>query len=255
MSTLRDRVCVITGASSGIGEAAAVALAERGARVVLGARRVDRLDDLTDRIVGSGGAAVAVACDVARREQVEALVRRAMDEWGRVDVLVNNAGIMPLAPLIACRVEDWDAMIDVNLKGLLYGVAAALPIMLEQKTGHIVNVSSVAGRRVFPGGTIYCATKHAVHALSEGLRHELAERAKTDSNAIRVSVLAPGVVRTELPDSIRDEATREASRGYYDGFEAPLTSADMADAILYIVEAPDHVGVNEVLVRPTAQVG
>jgi NADP-dependent 3-hydroxy acid dehydrogenase YdfG len=248
------RVCIITGASSGIGEATALALGSRGDRVVLAARRADRLESLAETIRAAGGETLSIACDVADRAQVRALVEQTMAAWGRIDVLVNNAGVMPLAPMTKCRMDDWDRMIDVNLKGLLYGIGFALPIMLEQGTGHIVNVSSVAGRRIFPGGSVYCATKHGVHALSEGLREELADRAKTDGNRVRVTVIAPGVVRTELPDSITDDETREISKGYYDGFVDPLTSEDIADSILWVMDAPGHVNINEVLVRPTAQV-
>jgi NADP-dependent 3-hydroxy acid dehydrogenase YdfG len=161
---------------------------------------------------------------------------------------------MPLAPLAKCRMDDWDAMIDVNVKGLLYGVGLALPIMLAQKTGHIINVSSVAGRRLFNGGAVYCGTKHAVHAISEGLRGELSERAAEDGNQIRVTIIAPGVVKTELPDSIRDEETREVSRQYYDGLPGPLMSEDIAASILHAIQAPPHVDINEILIRPTAQV-
>ena len=255
MSDSHESVCVITGASSGIGEATAVALARRGVKLTLAARRADRIEKLAADINADGGAALAVPCDVADRSQVKALIDRTMDAFGRIDVLINNAGIMPLAPLVKCRMDDWDAMIDVNIKGLLYGIGLALPIMLEQRTGHIINVSSIAGRRVFPGGTMYCATKHAVHAISEGLRTELSDRAKTDGNTIRVTIIAPGVVRTELPDSIRDDETRETATGYYDGFDEPLVSEDIAASILYAIDAPRHVDVNEILIRPVAQVG
>ena len=254
MAEDNGRVCIVTGASSGIGEATAVALGRRGDRVVLAARRAERLERLAERVRAAGGEALTIACDVAERAQVRALVDETMAAWGRIDVLVNNAGVMPLAPMAKCRMDDWDRMIDVNLKGLLWGIGFTLPIMLEQGTGHVVNVSSVAGRRIFPGGSVYCATKHGVHALSEGLREELAERAKTDGNTIRVTVIAPGVVRTELPDSITDAETREISRGYYDGFVDPLTSEDVAGSIAWVIDAPAHVNVNEVLVRPVGQV-
>ena len=254
MNTLSEKVCIVTGASSGIGEATAVALAGKGAKVVIAARRADRLDDLAGRIEQAGGAALAVACDVVERGQVKSMVEKTMEAFGRVDVLINNAGIMPLAPLVKCRIDDWDAMIDVNVKGLLYGIGFVLPIMLAQKTGHIINVSSVAGRRLFNGGAVYCGTKHAVHAISEGLRGELSERAATDGNQIRVTIIAPGVVKTELPESIRDEETREVSRQYYDGLPGALTSEDIASSILHALQAPPHVDINEILIRPTAQV-
>ena len=255
MSPLSDQVVVLTGASSGIGEATAVALAARGARLVLGARRADRLTAVAESIVGRGGTAIPVPCDVADRAQVAELVGTAVEQFGRVDVLINNAGIMPLAPMVKCRMDDWDAQIDINVKGLLYGIGHALPIMLEQRTGHIVNVSSVAGRRLFPNGAVYCGTKHAVHAISEGLRGELAARAPEDGNTIRVTVIAPGVVTTELADSIRDDETRTGAKQYYGAMPGPLTSDDTAAAILYALESPAHVGINEIVLRPTAQIG
>lgn len=254
MSVLSDKVVVITGASSGIGAATAEALGHKGARLVLAARRADRIQRLAESIVKSGGHAIAVACDVSQREQVKNLIEAATSKFDRLDVLINNAGIMPLAPMAKCRIDDWDAEIDINVKGLLYGIGYALPIMLEQKTGHIVNVSSVAGRVVFPGAAVYCGTKHAVHVISDGLRSELAEKAKEDGNQIRVTIIAPGVVATELPDSIRDDHTREISKEYYGSFEEPLNSEDIAASMLYALEAPPHVNVNEILIRPRAQV-
>jgi len=253
MSRLANKVIIVTGASSGIGEATAIALGSRGANVVITARRADRLNDLVGRIVKAGGHAVAVPGDITDRATAQNVVDTAMTDFKRVDVLINNAGIMPLAPLRKCRVDEWDAMIDVNIKGLLYGIAAALPKMIEQKTGHIVSVSSVAGRRVFPNGAVYCATKHAVHAISEGLRSELAEQALDDGNCIRVTTIAPGVVTTELQDGIRDEQTRSAMMDYISTLKQPLTSEDIAHSILYALESPEHVDVNEVLLRPTGQ--
>jgi NADP-dependent 3-hydroxy acid dehydrogenase YdfG len=254
MASAQGKVCVITGASSGIGEATAKLLARRGMKVAIAARRADRLEQLRLQIEQDGGDVLVVECDVVDRSQVKALIDQTMDRWGRIDVLVNNAGIMPLAPMAKCRMDDWDRMIDVNLKGLLYGIGLALPIMIEQKTGHVINVSSVAGRIIFPGAAVYCATKHGVHVLSDGLRNELAEQSKQDGNRIRVTVIAPGVVRTELPDSIQDDQTRDASKQYYGGFEGPLTSEDIADNIRYAIEAPEHVNISEILVRPREQV-
>jgi NADP-dependent 3-hydroxy acid dehydrogenase YdfG len=254
MNTLSEKVCIVTGASSGIGEATALALGGKGAKLVLAARRADRLDALAARIQQARGEALPVACDVVDRGQVKAMVEKTMEAWGRIDVLINNAGIMPLAPLARCRLDEWDAMIDVNIKGLLYGIGFVLPVMLQQKTGHIINVSSVAGRRVFPNGAVYCGTKFAVHAISEGLRSELSDRATEDGNQIRVTVIAPGVVVTELPDSIRDEETREAARKYHQSLPGKLTSEDIAASILHALEAPPHVDINEILIRPTAQV-
>jgi len=254
MNTLSEKVCIVTGASSGIGEATALALGGKGAKVVLAARRADRLEDLAGRIEQAGGEALAVACDVVDRGQVKAMVEKTMEAWGRIDVLINNAGIMPLAPIARCRMDEWDAMIDVNVKGLLYGIGFVLPVMLTQKTGHIVNISSVAGRRVFPNGAVYCGTKYAVHAISEGLRSELSERAAEDGNQIRVTIIAPGVVVTELADSILDDETREASRRYHQSLPGKLTSEDIAASILHALTAPPHVDINEILIRPTAQV-
>jgi len=254
MSILADKVVIITGASSGIGEATARALAKKRSNLVLAARRSDRLEALAKAVVEEGGHAVTVTCDVANRDQVKAVIDTAMKDFGRVDVLINNAGIMPLAPMAKCRMDDWDKEIDVNIKGLLYGIGHALPIMLEQKSGHIVNISSVAGRVVFPGAAVYCGTKHAVHAISEGLRSELAEQARDDGNRIRVTNIAPGVVKTELSDSIYDDESREAAKGYYESFEQPLQSEDIAESIVYALEAPEHVNVNELLIRPSRQV-
>lgn len=254
VSTLADKTIIITGASSGIGEAVATTLARKRSNLVLAARRGERIEALAKRIVAEGGHAVSVTCDVTDREAVKAVIDTAVKDFGRVDVLINNAGIMPLSPMSKCRMDDWDAEIDINIKGLLYGVGHALPHMLEQKHGHIVNISSVAGRVVFPGAAVYCGTKHAVHAISEGLRSELAEQAKEDGNKIRVTTIAPGVVRTELADSIYDDESREAAKAYYERFEAPLQSEDIAGSIIYALEAPEHVNVNEILLRPTRQV-
>ena len=204
MSALSSRVAIVTGASSGIGEATARLLAQEGAAVVLAARREDRLSALRDRIVDEGGRALAVQTDVALRAEVEGMVRLAAEMFERIDILVNNAGIMPLSPVSAGRVEDWDRMIDVNIKGLLYCTAEVLPYMIERGGGHIVNVGSVAGRRPFPGGTVYAATKYAVRAISAGLRLEL-----SPSRNIRVTDIEPGVVATELTDSIPDREIRD----------------------------------------------
>src|SRR5262245_46046410 len=192
-SNIEDKVVVITGASSGIGESTARLLADNGAKVVLGARRKDRIDALVKDIAIKGGCALASKTDVTNRSDVEALVQSATDKHGRIDVIVNNAGIMPIAPMAALKVDEWDRMIDVNIKGLLYGVAAVLPIMQKQKQGHIINISSVGGFKVWaPGGTVYSATKFAVRAITEGLRMEH----KADN--IRCTIISPGAVATEL---------------------------------------------------------
>ncbi len=193
MSNITNKVVVITGASSGIGEGTAKLLAEQGAKVVLGARRLNRINAVVQEISATGGKAIGFACDVTKRAEVEALVQKAVDSFARIDVIVNNAGITPIAPIDALKVDEWDRQIDVNIKGLLYGVAAALPHMQKQKTGHIINMASVFGIKMFaPGGTVYCATKAAVRALTEGLRMEL------HSQNIRCTMISPGAVATEL---------------------------------------------------------
>lgn len=246
-AALEGRVAIVTGASSGIGEAAAETLARAGARVAVAARRRERLEALCDRIGEAGGEALAVPTDVAEREQVEALAQRVVDAWGRIDVLVNNAGLMPLSPIREGRVDDWDRMIDVNVKGVLYGIAAVLPVMLEQGSGHVVNVGSVAGRRPFPGGTVYAATKFAVRAVTAGMQLELSA-----SEGIRVTDVQPGVVDTELPDHIPSDEMREGFEGRWDD-RRRLEPDDVARAILYAVTTPDRVNVNEILIRPTDQ--
>lgn len=243
---LPDSVAVVTGASSGIGAATARTLADAGAAVVLAARREERLRDLKDEIEAAGRRALVVPTDVTDRAAVERLAERALDAFGRIDVLVNNAGIMPLSFVKNLHVDEWLRMVDVNVNGVLHGIAAVLPTMLEQGSGHIVNVSSVAGRRVFPGGAVYCGTKHAVTAISEGLRQEL-----TPKHGIRVTCIEPGSVATELPETITDEELRKASEGRWD-FKV-LESEDVAAAIRYALEAPEHVDVSEVLLMPSGQ--
>ena len=243
-SEIAGKVVVITGASSGIGEATARLLAAEGARVALGARRKDRLDALGDEIRRGGGEAHVAVTDVTRRADVEALVRGTVDAFGRVDVIVNNAGIMPLSPIERLKIEDWDRMIDVNVKGLLYGIAAVLPLMKAQKSGHVINVSSVAGHKVRPGNTVYAATKHAVRVISEGLRMEV------KPYGIRTTLISPGAVATELADSVTEPDLQERTRALY----AMAIPADViARSIAYVIGEPPQVDVNEILVRPTAQ--
>ncbi len=244
---LRDKVAIVTGASSGIGEASARALAGEGAKVVVAARRTERLDALVARIQSEGGTALAVTTDVTSRQSTEALVEQTLNAYGRVDILVNNAGVMPLSLIRKRHVEEWDRMIDVNIKGVLYCIAACLPSMLDQGGGHIVNVSSVAGRRPFPGGTIYSATKFAVRAISQGMHLELSAK-----DRIRVVDIEPGVVATELTDHITDEevATRFETTW---ADKTRLEASDVSQAILFAVTQPDRVNVNEILVRPTDQ--
>ncbi len=245
--SLRDKVAIITGASSGIGEATARRLAESGARVVLAARRVERLEALAADIEHHQGTALVAPTDVTDERSVQRLARRALDEFGRIDILVNNAGIMPLSPISKLKVEEWDRMIDVNIKGVLYCIAATLPTMLEQGSGHIINVSSVAGRRPFPSGAVYSATKFAVRAISQGLRLEL-----SPINGIRVTDIEPGVVATELTHHITDNETANHFQEMW-AEKTPLESIDIAETILFVLSRPDHVNVNEILVRPTDQ--
>lgn len=243
---IKGKVVVITGASSGLGEATARLLSRQGARVVLGARRLDRLQVLEGDIARQGGEALALATDVTDRTQVHRLVDRAVDAFGRIDVMINNAGLMPHSPLTRLKVDDWDRMVDVNLKGVLYGIAAALPVMQRQRSGHFINVSSVAGHKVSVNGAVYSATKHAVRALSEGLRQEV-----KDWN-IRTTVISPGAVATELPGSATEA---DIAKGLHDFYEANAISADsFARAVVFAISQPDDMDVNEILFRPTRQV-
>jgi NADP-dependent 3-hydroxy acid dehydrogenase YdfG len=244
-SNITNKVVVITGASSGLGESTARLLAASGATVVLGARRKDRIDALVEDIAARGGRALGVRVDVTQRREVEALIKAAVDAYDRVDVLVNNAGIMPIAPVAALKVDEWDRMIDVNIKGLLYGVAAALPIMQRQKRGHIINLASVAGLKVFaPGATVYSATKFAVRAITEGLRIEL----KADH--IRATIISPGFVGSELTEGSSDEAVRKHLRELY---RIAIPADSIARAIAYAIEQPPEVEIDEMVIRPTVQ--
>lgn len=244
-NNIEGKVIVITGASSGLGEAAARYLSAQGAVVVLGARREQRIQALADELTTKGGKALAVKTDVAHRDQVEALVKAAIDAHGRVDVMINNAGIMPLAPLERLMVEDWNRQIDVNIKGVLYGIAAVLPHMQERKSGQIINVSSVAGHKVIPGGAVYCATKHAVRALSEGLRMEV------KPYNIRTTIVSPGAVDTELPASIKDAEVKEGMSAFYEEHAVPAES--FGRAVAFAISQPEEVDINEILYRPTKQ--
>jgi NADP-dependent 3-hydroxy acid dehydrogenase YdfG len=213
--------------------------------VVLGARRSNRIDAVVQEISAAGGKAIGLATDVTKRAQVEALIQKAVDGFGRVDVLLNNAGIMPIAPIEALKVEEWDRQIDVNIKGLLYGVAAALPHMQKQKSGHIINMTSVFGIKVFaPGGTAYCATKAAGRALTEGFRMEL------HSQNIRCTMISPGAVATDLAESSSDEATRKNLREF---MKMAISADSVARAIAYAIEQPADVEIDEIVVRPTVQ--
>jgi NADP-dependent 3-hydroxy acid dehydrogenase YdfG len=242
---IQDKVVVITGASSGLGEATARHLCAQGASVVLGARREDRIRSLARELASKGGKAIALVTDVTDRAQVQRLVDMAVKTYGRVDVMINNAGLMPQSPLERLKIDDWDRMIDVNIKGVLYGIAAALPHMKQQKSGHIINVSSVAGHKVRAGGAVYAATKHAVLALSEGLRQEV------KAYNIRTTVVSPGAVATELPDSVTEPDLADSFHKFYEEFAIPADS--FARAVAFAISQPEDIDINEILFRPTRQ--
>jgi NADP-dependent 3-hydroxy acid dehydrogenase YdfG len=242
---IKDKVVVITGASSGLGEATARLLSAKGAIVVLGARRSDRLHSLMDELTRKGGKALAVTTDVVHRDQVQKLVDAAVETYGRIDVMINNAGLMPQALLERLQVDQWERMIDVNIKGVLYGIAAALPHMQRQKSGHFINVSSVAGHKVGPGFAVYAATKFAVRALSEGLRQE----AKPYN--IRTTVISPGAVATELPNSVTDPDAAARIRAFY--AQAAIPAESFARTVAFAIGQPEDVDINEIVFRPTRQ--
>jgi NADP-dependent 3-hydroxy acid dehydrogenase YdfG len=244
---LHGKVCLVTGASSGIGEATAERLAQAGATVAAAARRADRLEALCGRIEAEGGKALAISADVAQEDQARELVQRAASELGRLDVLVNNAGVMLLGPVVGADTEEWRRMVTVNLLGLFYCTHAALPIMGEQGSGHVVNISSTAGRNAYAGAAVYNATKFGVNAFSEALRQEVLHA------NVRVSVIEPGATRTELADHVTHPMAREAIERMRKEMKAPLEAEDIAEAIHFAVSQPQHVNVNEVLVRPTEQ--
>jgi len=244
-NNVSGKVVIVTGASSGLGESTALHLAERGAKLVLAARRTDRLNKLVGDIRAAGGQAIAVATDVAKRDDLERLAAAAVEAFGRIDVLVNNAGVMPLSPLAKLQVDEWDRTIDVNIKGVLYGIAAVLPRMQAQGSGHIINIASIAGIKVFtPIGTVYSATKHAVRAISEGLRVE-------SGPGIRVTTVSPGAVASELRFGTSDAESAAGVMAFYEANEIP--SSSVARAIVYAVEQPADVDVNEIVVRPVSQ--
>jgi NADP-dependent 3-hydroxy acid dehydrogenase YdfG len=230
---VHNKVVIVTGASSGLGEASALHLAARGARVVLAARRTDRQ-------------AIAVATDVSHREDMEKLAAAAIEAYGRIDVLVNNAGVMPLSPIEKLKVDEWDRTIDVNIKGVLYGIAAVLPQMKKQASGHVINIASIAGIKVFtPIGTVYSATKHAVRAISEGLRIEAAPL------GVRVTTVSPGAVESELKLGTTDADSAAGVNAFYEANQIPADA--VARAVVYAIEQPANVGISEVLVRPLSQ--
>ncbi|MDQ2902468.1 MAG: SDR family NAD(P)-dependent oxidoreductase [Chloroflexota bacterium] len=246
MERIEGQVALVTGASSGIGEATAWALGAHGVRVVVAARRIDRLEALVERIGQAGGEALALKADVTDEQQVQTLVRRAQEHWGRLDILVNSAGLMLLGSIAGADTEDWRRMIFTNLLGTLYATHAVLPVMKVRGSGHIVNISSVAGRIARAGSGVYNATKWGVGAFSEALRQECLQE------HIRVSVIEPGVVNTDLASHITQPAARETALRRIQEI-TPLQSEDIANAIVYAVTQPPHVNVNEILLRPTDQ--
>ena len=243
---IKNKVAIITGASSGIGYATALALSKAGAKVAIGARRTNMLSELEKKINQNGGEVFSQKLDVTKQNECTTFVNNVLKKWGTVDILVNNAGLMPLSFFKNLKIDEWDQMIDVNIKGVLYCTGAVVTHMLENKSGHIINISSVAGRIVFPAGSVYCATKHAITAFSEGLRQELSVRKN-----IRVTCIEPGVVATELTNTITDESLQ----GFIENAKKmeSLQAEDIANAIVYAVESPNHVNINEILIRPTTQ--
>jgi len=243
-NNIAGKIVVITGASSGLGEATARRLSAEGAAVVLGARRTERIQALADELKSLGGQAIALPTDVTQSDQVNALVATAVQTYGRIDVMLNNAGLMPHSPLERLKIDDWNRTIDVNMKGVLYGIAAALPHMKQQKSGHIINVSSVAGHKVRPGSAVYAATKAAVLVISEGLRQEV------KPYNIRTTVISPGAVATELPDSVTEPDIAENVRKLY---KMAIPADSFARAVVFAMSQPDDVDINEILFRPTSQ--
>ncbi len=241
MNAKTSRIVLITGASSGIGEATARLLAKNGATVLLGARRTERLDRIVADIVAAGGIAEARALDVTRREDVQAFAAHAIARFGRIDVIVNNAGVMPLSPLASLKLDEWDRMIDINIRGVLHGIAAVLPTMQKQGAGHVINVASIGAHAVSPTAAVYCATKYAVWALSEGLRQEHQD--------IRVTTISPGVTESELADTISDQKGREEMKEFR---KVAISASAIARAIDFAISQPEDVDTSEIVIRPTA---
>ena len=243
-SNIENKVVVITGGSSGLGEATARFLAQKGAKVVLGARRSEKLDAIVNDIRAKGGEAKYVTMDVTKSDQVKALVDKAVETYGRLDVMINNAGLMSIAPLAELKVDEWDRMIDINVKGVLYGIAAALPIFTEQNSGHFINLSSIAGVKVMaPGGVVYSGTKFAVSAISEGLRAEV-------GGAIRTTTIAPGMIESEL---VNGSSHKESSNFVSEIYKQAIPANSISRAIAFAIEQPADVDINEMIVRPTMQ--
>lgn len=243
-NNIKGKVVAITGASSGIGEATALMLAAHGAKIVLGARRSDRLAELKNRIENAGGEAVYLITDVKKREDLVKLVQLACDQFGKLDVIINNAGISPLSRIDELQVEDWEEMIDVNLKGTLYGIAAALSVFKKQGSGHIINIISTSGIKIVPLQGVYAGTKNAVRTISEGLRQE-------SGGKYKVTGISPGMVQTELIDHIKDPATRAAFKEKIASIA--ISANDIAGAVVYAISQPENVDVGDIVIRPSVQ--
>ena len=244
-NNVKSKVVVITVASSGLGEAAAKHLSTLGATVVLGARRKERIENLAKEIKQNGGQALAIAVDVTQREQVKKLVDAAVEQFGRVDVILNNAGLMPLSPMDRLNVDEWDTLIDVNIKGVLNGIAAVLPYMKKQKSGQVINTSSVAGHKIFHGSAVYSATKSAVRVLTEGLRMDV------KPYNIRTTIVSPGAVKTELLEHISEADVQQANKDYVG--EVGISPDSFARVVAFAISQPEDVDINEILFRPTSQ--
>jgi NADP-dependent 3-hydroxy acid dehydrogenase YdfG len=243
---IRNKVVIVTGASSGIGYATALELSKAGAKVAAGARRVEKLETLKNEVQKYGGEIIVKKLDVTKKEDCDSFINLVTKTWNHIDILINNAGIMPLSFFKNLKLSEWEQMIDVNLKGVLYCTAAVIPFMITKKSGHIVNISSVAGRIVFPAGSVYCATKHAVTAFSEGLRQELSQRYN-----IKVTCIEPGVVSTELPNTITDKSLESFVESVKE--MESLKAEDIANAIIYSLDSPQYLNINEILLRPLSQ--
>ena len=242
--SLKDKVAIVTGASSGIGEATVHSLIKEGAKVAAVARRKEKLDELEKKC---GSQVLPIVADIAKEDEAQKNYRPNCTKWGRADILVANAGVMLLSPVRESKIQEWKQMVDVNLLGLMYCIYHALPHMTRQKNGHIISISSVAGRTIFPNGAAYCATKYAVRAFSEALRQEVCK------DNIRVTIIEPGAVKTELADHVSHGGAKEFLEQFFASMEL-LHSEDIASAIIYALQQPSHVDVNEILIRPTAQV-
>ena len=243
---IRNKVVIVTGASSGIGYSTALKLSKAGAKVAAGARRVEKLESLKKEVQQDGGEILVKKLDVTKKEDCDSFINLVNQTWNKIDILINNAGIMPLSFFKNLKVNEWEQMIDVNLKGILYCTAAVIPYMITKKSGHIINLSSVAGRIVFPAGSVYCATKHAVTAFSEGLRLELSQRYN-----IKVTCIEPGVVSTELPNTITDKSLESFVKSVKE--MESLKADDIANAIIYSLDSPPYLNINEILLRPLSQ--